>query len=181
MTTDTPPPAVPPVAEEPYTPPPPPPPAPPYVYPTVRQRPLGVTILAILGILFGVFLLIVAVGSFLVAGVLSMEEIISQIGQEVPQWLIDMAPLLFGAMGVVFLILAVILFLLAYGYLKGRGWAWTVSMVLAVLAIIFGVVGWVLSGFNPAGLVSMLINILIPVIIVIYLNMNHVKAWFGKA
>jgi len=150
------------------------------VYPTTRQRPLGVTILAILAILFGILNLLAAVGSFLLAGVLSMEDVVEQVEGVIPEALIEAVPFLFGALGVVFLIVAIILFVLAYGYLKGRGWAWTVTIVLAVISIVLGVVGWVLSGFNPAGLVSMLINILVPLIIVIYLNTREAKAWFGK-
>lgn len=177
MTADSPPPEVPPIAGEPYTPPPPPP----YVYPTMRQRPLGVTLLAILEALSGVFLILTAIGSFIIAGVANMQDVADQLGPDFPQEFIDMAPILFGVMGVILVILAIIAFLLTYGFLKGRGWAWTLAMVLVVLSIIFSIVGWFLSGFNPAGLASMLIGILIPLVVLLYLNMNNVRAWFGKA
>ncbi len=137
--------------------------------------------LAILEILYGLLMLLAAAGSFVLASVIDLEEIFRQAGMEIPQEIIDAVPFFFGMVGVVLLIMAFLAFLIAYGFLKGRGWSWTLAMVLLVLSIIFSVLSWILSGLNPAGLVSMLIGILIPVIIVIYLTRPRVKAWFGKA
>ncbi len=180
MTSDTPPPVDRPVEEPAYVPPPTPPP-PPYVYPQPRQRPFGVTLLAILMIIGGILSLLAAIGSFLVTAFINVQEIIDQVGQQIPQWLIEAVPFIFAIMGVVFLILAIIAFLLAYGYLKGRGWSWTLSIVLLVLSIIFGVVNLVISGLAATGVVSAVISLIISVIILIYLMRPGVKAWFGKA
>ena len=60
------------------------------------------------------------------------------------------------AIGAVFLALAIVSFVVAYGLLKGRGWAWTVTVILSIISII-------ISG-----------------IILYYLYRPHVKAYFGK-
>ena len=158
-----------------------PPPPSPYTYPRPQQRPFGVTLLAILEILGGIFSLLAALGSFLLTALIDVQELINQLGPNFPQGIIEAIPYFFVIMGIAFLILAIILFIVAYGYLKGSGWAWTLSVVLLVLSILFNVVGWILSGLNPAGLASMLVSVIIQVIILVYLFRPNVKAWFGKA
>lgn len=178
MTSESPPPVDLPPEEPAYVPPPPTP----YTYPPPqRQRPFGVTLLAILMILGGIFSLLVAVGSFLLSAAIDAQEIIDQLGPEFPQEIVEAVPFLFGIMGIVFLIFAILAFLVAYGYLKGRGWSWTLSVVLMGLSILFSVIGFIASGLNLGGLISMLIGIAISVIILVYLFQPGVKAWFGKA
>ena len=186
MTSDSPPPVDRPLEEPAYRPleqteyvPPPPTP---YTYPPpMRERPFGVTLLAILMIIGGILSLVAAFGSFALSAVINVQEIMDQIGQEIPQGIIEAIPAFFAVIGIVFLILAVIAFLIAYGYLKGRGWSWTLSVVLLVISIVLDFIGFAASGFNAAGLVGLIIGIAIPVIILVYLFQPRVKAWFGKA
>ncbi len=178
MTSDSPPPVDRPLEEPAYVTPPPTP----YTYPPPqRQRPFGVTLLAILMIIGGVLSLIAAIGSFALSAVIDVQEIIEQLGPNFPEGIVEALPSFFGIVGIVFLIFAVLAFLIAYGYLKGRGWSWTLSVVLMGLSILFSVIGFVLSGITAAGLISMLIGIAIPAIILVYLFQPGVKAWFGKA
>jgi multisubunit Na+/H+ antiporter MnhB subunit len=60
------------------------------------------------------------------------------------------------AFGGVILAIAIASFVVAYGLLKGLGWAWTVTVILSIISII-------ISG-----------------IILYYLYRPHVKAYFGK-
>jgi len=106
-------------------------------------------VLAILEILYGLLMLLAAAGSFVLASVIDLEEIFRQAGMEIPQEIIDAVPFFFGMVGVVLLIMAFLAFLIAYGFLKGRGWSWTLAMVLLVLSIIFSVLSWILSGLKP--------------------------------
>ncbi|NLI74643.1 MAG: hypothetical protein GX369_07770 [Euryarchaeota archaeon] len=158
----------------------------PYTYPPhPRQRPLGITILAILAIIGGILSLISAIGLFIASSVVNVQEIIDQVGSDFPQEIIEATPLLFAALGIVFLISAILSFLIAYGYFKGKGWSWTLGVVLMVLSILFNVIGFVSAGFSSSGLIGLLIGLLvgiaIPIIILIYLFQTHVKVWFGKA
>jgi uncharacterized membrane protein (DUF2068 family) len=86
----------------------------------------------------------------------------------------DFVGALAGVMGGVALIFGLISFLLAYGLLKGRGWAWTVSLVFAILGLIFGILQ--LVGSPGSGVLQVIIS----AIIVYYLYRPNVKAFFGK-
>lgn len=129
------------------------------------ERPLGITILAILAGLGGIgFLLLAAMVGALSAmiGMLGM-------GAEVP-FLGIIAGFVMIFMGI-FIILAVLYFAVAYGLWTGKGWAWTLSIILFVLDIILGL------AMLPGGIVT----IIIAVLIIWYLTRPHVKEFFGKA
>jgi len=148
-----------------------------YYQPPARHRPLGVTILAILMILYGILMLIGSLALFGLAALSSMQEVIDQLGTEIPQWLIDAAPLYFGIAGVVVLIVAIVAFLLAWGFLKGKRWAWIVGVIFLVLNILGTIVSTVITG-TLAGIVGLGVSILIPVLILVYLLLPSTKAWF---
>ncbi len=143
-------------------------------YPPQRSRPLGVTILAILEIIGGIFMLIAAFAMFAVGAVIDNQQFIDQLGTDVPQWFLDLGPTIFLGIGLVLLIMAIVAFILAWGFLKGKRWAWFLGVIFAVLNIISGVVS-LISG-TPTGILS----IAIPVIILIYLMMASTKAWFNR-
>lgn len=146
-------------------------------YPPVRRRPLGVTILAILMIIDGIFLLISSLGLFGLATLMSSQDFLDQLGQDVPQWILEMGPTLFAALGVVLLIMAIIAFFLAWGFLKGKRWAWIIGIIFVVLSIASSVVSS-LASLSVAGLATMGLSILIPVLILVYLLLPTTKAWF---
>jgi uncharacterized membrane protein HdeD (DUF308 family) len=109
-----------------------------------KQRPLGVTIVAILtaigGLIFlgsGLFLLIVGIGVILLA------------------------------LGIAYLVMA-------YGLWNGRGWAWTITLILSVIGIVVAIASIV------AGNVSAIISIIIHAVVIYYLYRPTVKAFFGK-
>lgn len=151
----------------------------PYYQPVRRDRPIGVTILAILMILYGVFILIGSLALFGLAALTSMQDFIDQLGTEVPQWLLDAGPVLFGAAGVVLLIMAIIAFLLAWGFLKGKRWAWIVGIIFVVLSILSSIVSAVFTG-SLVSIATLGLSILIPIIILVYLLLPSTKAWFVR-
>jgi hypothetical protein len=138
-----------------------------------------VTILAILMILYGVFILIGSLALFGLAALTSMQDFIDQLGTEVPQWLLDAGPVLFGAAGVVLLIMAIIAFLLAWGFLKGKRWAWIVGIIFVVLSILSSIVSAVFTG-SLVSIATLGLSILIPIIILVYLLLPSTKAWFVR-
>lgn len=141
--------------------------------PQQRSRPLGVTILAILEVLVGILMLISSLGMFALSALIDDPDFMSQLGTEVPQWFLDAGPTFFLILGIVLLVFAILTFVLAWGFLKGKKWAWWLGVILAVLQIISGVVSIISSG------VSGIISTLIPVLILIYLLQPSVKNWFG--
>ena len=79
-----------------------------------------------------------------------------------------------AAVGGVVIALGVVSFLVAYGLLKGRPWAWTLTVVISIISIALNVISLVAG--NPGGIVSIIIS----AIILYYLYRPHVKAYFGK-
>ena len=78
------------------------------------------------------------------------------------------------AVGAVLLALAIVSFIVAYGLLKGLGWAWTVTVILSIISIVLNAIS------IAAGNLASIISIIISGIILYYLYRPHVKAYFGK-
>lgn len=78
------------------------------------------------------------------------------------------------AIGGVLLAIAIVSFVVAYGLLKGFGWAWTVTVILSIISIALNAIS------IAAGNLTSIISIIISGIILYYLYRPHVKAYFGK-
>jgi len=79
------------------------------------------------------------------------------------------------AVGGILIILGIISFIVAWGLLKGKGWAWSLTLILSIISIIIGIVSMAAGNFGS------IINIIIAGIIIYYLYRPHVKAFFGKS
>ncbi len=109
-----------------------------------KNRPLGVTIVAILAAIGGII--------FLSSGLV----------------------LLLVGIGIIVLALGFAYLVMAYGLWKGRGWAWTITLILFAIGIVVAIASIV------AGNVSAVINIIINAVVIYYLYRPNVKAFFGK-
>ena len=127
------------------------------------ERPLGITILAVLEIIGAILVLIG--GIILVAASAFLEGMIS-----------DLVPFsgyftgLFAIIGGVVIVVAIIAFLVGYGLWKGSGWAWIVQLIFSALGAITSLAAL------PSGIVGLIIDGLI----IWYLFRPNVKAFFGK-
>ncbi len=133
-----------------------------------RERPLGVTILAILEAIGGIIYL---------AGILLISFIMEMVTRFMPVAGAGVG-IVRGFLGIIAIIAAIVLlilgfisFLLAYGLWTGKGWAWTLTFVFSIIGILLGLISL------PSGIITILINALI----LYYLTRPHVKAFFGKA
>jgi hypothetical protein len=79
------------------------------------------------------------------------------------------------AFGAVLVALAIVSFVVAYGLLKGRRWAWTITIILSIISIVWNAIT-IATAANFGGIVSIIIS----GIIIYYLFRPHVKAYFGK-
>jgi hypothetical protein len=143
-----------------------------------RQRPTGVTLLAILNIAIGALLLLAAAALFLsmsLAGDAAFLEALADSG--VPEWFMTQLSVILGTMATVSLIMGVLALAVAYGFLNGKGWSWYLAVIYGFLSIGLSVISTLLSGglldFLTLGFV-----IIIPVLIMVYLFQPNVKAWF---
>jgi cytochrome bd-type quinol oxidase subunit 2 len=102
-----------------------------------------------------------------------------------------------AAVGSVLLVIGIGYLAMSYGLLKGRGWAWTITIILMFIGIAIQIISTT-SGtvFNASllsnsssnnantvnsGIIGGIIGIAINVAIVYYLYRPNVKAYFGKA
>jgi hypothetical protein len=127
-------------------------------------RPLGVTILAIVQILIGIVGLLV---SLAVIGLSALASTIPSFGS------------LLGAIGLVIggiaLFFSVIWLATGFGFIHGRGWAWTLGMIFSILSLL-GAIGAVTLGLITGGIGGLIFWGLM----LSYLTRNHVKRFFGK-
>jgi uncharacterized membrane protein (DUF2068 family) len=71
------------------------------------------------------------------------------------------------ALGIAYLVMA-------YGLLRGKRWAWTITMILSFIGIALGAVSIV------TGNIAAIFNLVINAIVIYYLYRPHVKVFFGK-
>ena len=127
------------------------------------QRPTGIGVLAILTLIVGVFTLLG--GGFIAA--VGGSSILVSYGYGAYSGLVTV-------FGVVLVLLGIVALVDGWGLWSGKGWAWTLAVVLSILSIIFSLLG-LLSGAGPN-----IVNLIIDVLILWYLWRPHVKAFFGK-
>lgn len=117
-----------------------------------KIRPTGVTILAVLEVISGIIA---------IAGGAMFASISGMIG-------IDYLGAFGGVISGILIALGIASFVMAWGLMKGKSWAWTITMILTVISLIFD------------GLSLNVVGIIIDVIILYYLTRPHVKSYFGK-
>lgn len=138
-------------------------------------RPLGVSIIAILNVISGIIMLIGGVGLAAVGSALpTMTTVNPNAGGQMA-----LVGLLGGgaaaAAGAVLIVLGIVSFIVAWGLFKGKGWAWTVTIILSAISVIMGIVSLVGGNFGAV------VNIIIAGVVIYYLYRPHVKAYFGKS
>ncbi len=94
--------------------------------------------------------------------------------------------LFLGSSGAVssFAVLAVVIGLvtlaLGYGALQGWGWVWTLTMVVMVISVIIAAVNLLGVALGSTTGLAGIGGLLIPLIVLLYMNTRGVRAWFGK-
>jgi hypothetical protein len=160
---------------------------------TPKSLPTGVTIIAILTVIGGVTMvvggvLVVLAGAFISSLPPSAFEDAFNRGNLTINGnltspaisLSGITPSFFGgianAIGGVLIAIGILSFIVAYGLLKGIGWAWTVTVILSIISIVLNAISIATTGNIIGGIVSIIIS----GIIIYYLYRPHVKAYFGK-
>ena len=88
-------------------------------------------------------------------------------------------PRLFGGLlpviGGVLIVVALLDVVFAWGLWSGKGWAWILTSIFAVLGILFSLVSLIRGGLGS------IIILIIDIVIIYYLTRPNVKAFFGEA
>ncbi len=138
-----------------------------------KSRPRGVTIAATVNIIGGLAGLMFGIGFIL-------QDAVLQSAFDLPRQNLsaDQASIPgFGiALGAAFVPLAIVSFIVAYGLLKGRQWAWTATLVLSIISMVW-------YAFTVAIIPSnggRILGVIIGAVTIYFLYRPHVKAYLGK-
>ena len=135
-----------------------------------KERPLGVTVLAILHIIGALISFAVGIVAVWLGHQISFEPIF------------DSSFLATYATFVV--IIGIIFLLLAYGLWNGKGWAWSLLRFFLLLGLLVGVISLALVlPFFAASFfdyTEVVISIAVNLLILYYITRPHVKGFFGK-
>lgn len=129
-----------------------------------KERPIGVTILAVLEAILGVMVLLGGLSIVIEGFILS--DMIPRV-----RWF----PTRIIGGGIALLVFALIDFALAIGLWVGKRWAWIAGLVCAILGIMLGV----FSLFVRPG-IGELVALVLDLVIIYYLMQPKVQAYFPK-
>ena len=160
-----------------------------------RQRPTGVTIIAILTIIVGI-LLVVSGAALIAIGLLILGNHFHVTTSGSTSFYVKSKILgIFSiAVGTVLLAIGIVYVVMFYGLLKGKRWAWSIAVILLIAGIVIHIisttVGSVFTGslYNGGnitttillGLAGAVIGISTNIVTLYYLYRPFVKIYFGK-
>ena len=167
------------------------------------KRPVGVTIIAILTIVSGILgtlggLSLMAFGALfstvpLDTNTPDQQQLLQQ--QQIQdaaqlQALNQFAGSVGLGLGAIILAVGIGFLVVSYGLLKGRGWAWTITVIVTIIAVVIQVVSTIMfsASFLPTssmdsfvyGVVYQIIGFAISGVILYYLYRPNVKTYFGN-
>lgn len=142
------------------------------------NRPAGVTVIAVLEFLGAAVCILLGLGAMLGGGFLA--TIMSQSGGQGSMAGAGILGALGAAVGVVLLVFAALYVVVGWGMLKLKGWARIISIVLAGLAILGGLLGLVsiFTHFLVIGLFWLIVRLAVAGWILWYLLQPNVSAAF---
>ena len=158
-----------------------------------QHRPLGVTIIAILTIIGGILLLLGGVSLIALGTLISVSPPLDSTITN-PHPLAQFFGVISAAIGSVLLVIGIGYIVMFYGLLKGKRWAWAITIILLLIGIAIQIISTTtgsllntsLSGSSSntnsviSGIAGSIIGIAINIVIIYYLYRPHVKAFFGK-
>ena len=72
------------------------------------------------------------------------------------------------------IVIGILWFVFAWGLFTGKGWAWIITVILAIISAIFNALS--IFSLSYGSVFSLIVNI----IILYYMYRPNVKAWFGR-
>ena len=150
------------------------------------KRPVGVTIIAILAIIGGILLLFGGIAFVALAPILSQINTIDDDSNSsfslningtdvtVPKNAFLIFGGFLGIIGGALIVIGIAGFVVAWGPLIGKGWAWIVTIIVAIISIILNLIVVISGGLEN------IIGLIIYGIIIYYLYRPSVKSYFGR-
>jgi len=152
-----------------------------------RRRPTGVTIIAILTIIDGILLLLEGSGMVVLAPLISQINVDDSNASNssislnvngtigtIPNNALFVLGGFIGVLGGMLIALGIATFVVAWGLLKGKGWAWIVTIVITIISIVLNIISIV------AGSIEGVVGLIINGVIIYFLYTPNVKSYFGR-
>jgi len=153
------------------------------------NRPLGVTVLAIIIVISGI--LIISSGISLISLGALLYVHLNSTDVNLPT--VNLFQFISVIIGTIISIIGIIYVLVFYGLIKGKGWSWTVTVIVTIINLIIQIVSLFVSIVYAIffvididystlimGLSPMIIDTIVSIIILYYFYKPHVKSFFGK-
>ena len=151
------------------------------------KRPVGVTIIGILTIIGGIIFLFAGIGLVVLAPLISQVNLensntsnstvsINVNGTDVtiPNNTIFILGGFMGVLGGILIVLGIARFVVAWGLLTGKGWAWIVTIIITIISIILDIILIIFGSFESV------IGLIIDGVIIYYLYRPSVKSYYGR-
>ena len=153
-----------------------------------RRRPTGVTIIAVLAIIAGVLLLFGGISLVALAPFIGQIKVNDDTNTSntslslnvngtvvtIPNNPLFVLGGFIGILGAMLIVLGIANFVVAWGLLKGKGWAWIVTIVINIISAVLNIISIVAGSFGSIG------GLIINGIIIYYLYRPNVKSYFGR-
>jgi hypothetical protein len=153
-----------------------------------RTRPTGVTIIAILTIIDGILLLLEGSGMVVLAPLISQINVVDDSNASnssislnvngtivtIPNNALFVLGGFIGVLGGMLIVLGIASFVVAWGLLKGKGWAWIVTILITIISIVLNIISIV------AGSIEGVVGLIINGVIIYFLYTPNVKSYFGR-
>jgi hypothetical protein len=135
------------------------------------KRPVGVTILAVIAIIYGILSLLLALLGLLGSALLASGTYGASVHYSAGT--LAYATISDALLGILYLAFGIGAFTL-------KGWAWTAGVVALLLDILRNIVSVFVRGFSASAIVVPIITIVIALVLLWYLFRPNVRAAFGK-
>jgi hypothetical protein len=127
------------------------------------SRPTGITIIAILQFIFGV---LAVLGGLAIAAIGGL-GVFASLGFPILSSLVT-------ALGGILVVFGLLALVVGWGMWTGKGWAWTLAVVLLALGVLLNLVSLIAG--SPASAAGLIID----AVILWYMFRPHIKAYFGR-
>ncbi|HMA37121.1 MAG TPA: hypothetical protein VKY74_21885 [Chloroflexia bacterium] len=132
------------------------------------KRPVGVTILAVLAIIYGIFNLLLTLLGLIGIGLAASG--VAAVASKYDVGTLAYAAIWDAVLGILYLVFGI-------GAFRLKSWAWTTGLVALVLELVRNIVGYFISGFGALSIITSVLALLL----LWYLFRPNVRAAFGKA
>lgn len=143
----------------------------------MADRPLGIAIIAILGIIAGILVLLGSLAAIGLSALIGLAFLTEPGGLPIPAAVITALGTL---LGIVLLIIAIIVLIVSRGLWIGSNWARVLMLILLALGVLSS--AWTLWGLYPAveliDYASPVVTLLVELFFIYYLTRSHVVDFY---